>query len=278
MAHRVASSQYLPLLGEEKGLEDMVPEMSSSEMRLVARHEGTYGSMVKESEAMNAFRQYREDGGVNSPFVDESDLEIAVRRAAIDGVGDLDRFLYSEVGELGEYTFHAEGQHKRVYHDRGREEAIIEGRDCMYSVPDNEELMDTIISNHRTLESADTVTAPVNEEPELMEYEERPVLRYGFNQEMVPSSELSPEQINKVESLLKKAEHEMKQLVENGEFQTTQPQDFHFTEDERAKTHAYVPSTDPEVLENLDQIIVGYLGEIPRTYKSNGSGSRFAIR
>ena len=277
MAHRVASSQYLPLLGDEQGLEDMIPGMSSSEMRLVARHEDTYGSMVKESEVMEAFRQYRNDGEISSPFVDETDLEIAVKRAAIDGQGDMDRFLYSEVGELGEYTFHAEGQHKRIYHDREREQALIEGRDCMYSIPDQEKLMQTVRSNHRTLQSAEKVTAPVDKEPELTEYNGKPVLRYGFNQEMVPSSELSPEQMSNIETLLKEAEEEMRDLVNESEFRTTQPQDFHFTEDERAKTHAYVPSTEPEVLENLEQVIVGDLGEIPRTYKNNDSESRFAI-
>lgn len=147
----------------------------------------------------------------------------------------------------------------------------------MYSVPDQQELMNTIISNHRTLRSAENVTAPVDKEPELTEYNGKPILRYGFNQEMVPSSQLSPEWFSHVEPLLREAEEEMRALLNEGEFQTTQPQDFHFTEDERAKTHAYVPSTDSEDLKNLDQIIVGDLGEIPRTYKNNDSGSRFAI-
>lgn len=118
MAHRVASSQYLPHLGDEQSLEDMIPDMSSSEMRLVARHEATYGTMMTESEVKEGFRQYRNDGEISSPFIDESDLEAGVKKAAIDGEGELDRFLYSEVGDLGEYTFHAEGQHKRIYHDR----------------------------------------------------------------------------------------------------------------------------------------------------------------
>lgn len=278
MSHQFASIGHMPTLGQEKSIEEISKDITQEEIREVALHDSKYGTgMYSQQELVEAFRNYKETGETNSSLVSGENIRKAVQRAGLDGEGELERFLYSTAEGLGEVIFVAEGQHKRLYRDKENETAFIEAREQMYDEYAQRELLETVARNHQVLEEADSVKPPSETNPELIYYNGEPLLKYGFNDSMIPSSNLTAEEYSAVEGALEEAEEEMKQMIEEDIFRTTQNQDFHFTTGgPRAKKHALVDKINIQDLENLDEIIVGDLGETQRTF-GNSEETQFAI-
>lgn len=272
--HDYASPGYLPNLGEDPSIEDIAEEITPDEIGEVALHDSKYGNgMYDQCDFLKAFEQYQKTGDTDSALVDPKDLRTAVLRAGLDSHKDFERFLYSPVGEHGEFRFYAEGEYKRIHRDRRGEKAIIEGKPQTYSPEDQRALLKTVINDHNIVEDADVLRPPSREPPELVEYYERPILMYSFNQGMTPISDLKPEERQNINELISDAEKEMKELIEEDRFQTVQPQDFHFQTNERAREHINIPA-DLEDFSELDELIISDLGEISPSYDKS---SKFAI-
>lgn len=259
--HDYATPSHLPNLGEDPSIAGISEEITSDEIEEVALHDSLYSGMYDQREFRQAFEQYRKTGSTGSGLVDQEDLRTAVLRAGLDEKGDFGRFLYTPVGELGEFRFFAEGEYKRVHRDRSGDVALIEANPDTYFEENYDMLLDTVIENHNEIMNSDRLRPPSVKNPEKVEYKGKPILIYEFNQNMQRVSDLEPEEREVIEDVIADAEREMKELIEKGRFQTDQPQDFRFQANERAREHINIPS-DIEDLSELDQLLLSDLGEV----------------
>lgn len=259
--HDYATPSHLPNLGEDPSIAGIAEEITPDEIEEVALHDSLHSGMYDQREFRQGFEQYRKTGSTGSGLVDQEDLRTAVLRAGIDEKGDFERFLYTPVGELGEFRFFAEGDYKRVHRDRAGDVALIEANPDTYFEEDYDMLLDAVTENHNEIMNSDRLRPPSMKTPEKVEYKGKPILIYEFNQDMQRVSDLEPEERESIEDIIADAEREMKELIEKGRFQTDQPQDFRFQANERAREHINIPS-DIEDLSELDQLVLSDLGEV----------------
>ena len=279
MSHEYARVGHLPNIGDEPDIDEISEDITSEEIRNVALHDSRYGTgMYDERDFIESFKNYQKVEDTNCFQISPEDLKISVLRCAIDKSGELERFLYTEVGDYGNFRFFAEGHHKRIHKSQDGETVIIEGREQEYDVEGRRELLEALEENHAELKQGEFVRPPSRKDPERVEYNGNPLMKYGFNQEMVSLHELEDEKVSQVMPLVRKAEKEIQGLIAEDRFQTTQPQDFKFTSGEtRAETHVLVPTREEEELEELEELIIGDIGETEVTFNNGNGSSRFPI-
>lgn len=280
--HDYATSTHLPNLGSGPQLSEIVDELTDDEINSIRDYADRNGNgMYGGGEAVEAIENYRNRGETGTVLIDQQRLRKLVLDTAINEDESLERFLYAELEGEGEFKFHGEGEYKRVHHDREKKKAIIEGKEQNYTAEDQRKLLEANKTNHSLLSDARSVSPPSNKEPEVFEHSGTPLMRYGFNDSIVPIHELSDDEMDKIESQIKAAEREMRMMIDSNpkdyeSFETVQPEDFQFlTGPERAQSHLMIPEEKRDSLEEIEGLIVSDLGEIQKSF-DNGRDDIFA--
>lgn len=280
--HDYATSTHLPNLGSGPRLSEIVDELTDDEISSIRDYADRNGNgMYGGREATEAIENYRDTRETGTLLIDQQRLRELVLDTAINEDESLERFLYAELEGEGEFKFHGEGEYKRVHHDREKKKAIIEGKEQNYTAEDQRKLLKANKANHNLLSDARSVRPPSNREPEVFEHSGTPLMRYGFNDSMVPIHELSDNEMNEIESQIKAAEREMRIMIDSNQenyenFKTDQPEDFQFlTGPERAQSHLMIPEEKRDSLEEIEELIVSDLGEIEKSF-DNGRDDKFA--